>query len=55
MTPILSSRSQYREIEKFIIRQKPIGAKDDYDSETSWISAAEEGGEAMGGGKGESG
>ena len=27
-----------REIEKFIIRQPPIGEKDDYDSENSWIS-----------------
>ena len=26
-----------REIEKFVIRQ-PIGEKDDYDSENSWIS-----------------
>jgi len=25
------------EIEKFIIRQPPIGGKDDYDSENSWI------------------
>jgi len=27
-----------REIEKFITRQPPIGKKDDYDSENSWIS-----------------
>ena len=27
-----------REIEKFIIRQPPIGEKDDHDSENSWIS-----------------
>ena len=27
-----------REIEKFIIRQPPMGDKDDYDSENSWIS-----------------
>ena len=27
-----------REIEKFIIRQPPMGGKDDYDSENSWIS-----------------
>ena len=27
-----------REIEKFIIRQPPIGEKDDYDCENSWIS-----------------
>jgi len=27
-----------REREKVIIRQPPIGAKDDYDSENSWIS-----------------
>jgi len=27
-----------REREKFIIRQQPIGEKDDYDSENSWIS-----------------
>jgi len=27
-----------REREKFIIRQPPIGEKDDYDSENSWIS-----------------
>ena len=26
------------EVEKFIIRQPPIGEKDDYDSENSWIS-----------------
>jgi len=26
------------EIEKFIIRQPPMGEKDDYDSENSWIS-----------------
>jgi len=29
---------QDREIEKFIIRQPPMGGKDDYDSENSWIS-----------------
>ena len=27
-----------REIDEFIIRQPPIGEKDDYDSENSWIS-----------------
>jgi len=27
-----------REIENFIIRQPPIGEKDDYDSENSWGS-----------------
>jgi len=27
-----------REREKFIIRQPPIGGKDDYDIENSWIS-----------------
>ena len=27
-----------REIEKFMKRQPPIGEKDDYDSENSWIS-----------------
>jgi len=27
-----------REIAKFIRRQPPIGGKDDYDSENSWIS-----------------
>ena len=27
-----------REIEKFIIRQPPMGEKDDYDDENSWIS-----------------
>jgi len=27
-----------REIEKIIIRQPPIGEKDDYDSENFWIS-----------------
>jgi len=27
-----------REREKFIIRQPPIGGKDDYNSENSWIS-----------------
>jgi len=26
------------EIEKFIIRQPPMGEKDDYDGENSWIS-----------------
>ena len=26
------------EMEKFIIRQPPMGEKDDYDSENSWIS-----------------
>ena len=28
----------YKEIEKFITRQPPMGEKDDYDSENSWIS-----------------
>jgi len=28
----------WRWIEKIIIRQTPIGEKDDYDSENSWIS-----------------
>ena len=33
----ISSRSSFpREIEKFIIRQPPIGEKDDYDSENSF-------------------
>jgi len=27
-----------REIEKFIIRQTPIGEKDDHDRKNSWIS-----------------
>jgi len=27
-----------KEREKFIIRQPPIGEKDDYDGENSWIS-----------------
>jgi len=27
------------EIEKFITRQPPMGEKDDYDSENSWISS----------------
>ena len=27
-----------REIEKLIIRQPPMGEKDDYESENSWIS-----------------
>jgi len=31
-------RGGEREIEKFIIRQPPMGEKDDYDSENSWIS-----------------
>jgi len=52
-----------RKREKFIIRQPPMGGKDDYDSENSWISdgqmgspaAAEGGGGVMGGGRGESG
>jgi len=30
--------SNRREREKFIIRQPPIGERDDYDSENSWIS-----------------
>jgi len=29
---------QAGEIEKFIIRQPPIGEKNDYDSESSWSS-----------------
>jgi len=29
---------QMREIEKFIIRQPPIGRKEDYNSENCWIS-----------------
>jgi len=33
-----SSHFRSRKIEKFIIRQPPIGEKDDYDSENSWIS-----------------
>jgi len=33
----LTSRAR-REIEKFIIRQPPMGEKDDHDSENSWIS-----------------
>jgi len=49
-----------REIEKFIIRQPPMGEKDDYDSENSWISdgtptSEEEEGEEVGGGRWESG
>jgi len=32
------ARKDGREREKFIIRQPPIGEKDDYDSENSWIS-----------------
>jgi len=44
--PLFLGRKSYfigfslrREIEKFIIiRQPPIGEKDDYDSENSWIS-----------------
>jgi len=31
-------RGRGREIEKFFLRQPPIGEKDDYDSENSWIS-----------------
>jgi len=31
-------RHRTREREKFIIRQPPLGEKDDYDSENSWIS-----------------
>jgi len=34
-----SSHPYSREIEKFIIRQPPIGEKDDYDSENSWTHA----------------
>ena len=50
----------FRGIEKFIIRQPPMGEKDDYDSENSWISGglpnqAEEGGEEVGGERWESG
>jgi len=30
--------SSEREIKVFIIRQPPMGEKDDYDSENSWIS-----------------
>jgi len=38
-SPAAAEGSQiYREIEKFIIRQPPMGEKDDYDSENSWIS-----------------
>jgi len=33
-----SLRNSTREIEKFITGQPPIGEKDDYDSENSWIS-----------------
>ena len=38
--PALVTCWQYfnREIEKFITRQPPMGEKDDYDSENSWIS-----------------
>jgi len=32
------SRREEREIEKFIIRQPPMGENDDYDGENSWIS-----------------
>jgi len=35
---IREKRVLQREREKFIIRQPPIGEKDDYDSENSWIS-----------------
>ena len=35
---LLSEREREREIEKFITRQPPIGEKDNYDSENSWIS-----------------
>jgi len=35
---LLSEREREREIEKFITRQPPIGGKDNYDSENSWIS-----------------
>ena len=35
---VVVNTALYREIEKFIIRQPPIGEKDDYDSENSWIS-----------------
>jgi len=34
----ISVKEHEREIEKFIIRQPPMGEKDDYDSENSWIS-----------------
>jgi len=30
--------SAEREREKFVIRQPPIGGKDDYDSKNSWVS-----------------
>jgi len=36
--PVLQTRWVGREIEKFIIRQPPMGEKDDYDIENSWIS-----------------
>jgi len=36
--PLYVERDVEREIEKFIIRQPPIGEKDEYDSENSWIS-----------------
>ena len=35
--PLIERQCQWG-IEKFIIRQPPIGEKDDYDSENSWIS-----------------
>ena len=37
-TSCSTARIETREMEKFIIRQPPIGEKDDYDSENSWIS-----------------
>ena len=33
-----ASEFLFQEIEKFIIRQPPMGEKDDFDSENSWIS-----------------
>ena len=35
---LLPNHLTEREIEKFIIRQPPIGEKDGYDSKNSWIS-----------------
>ena len=38
MIMIVKTPGSQREIEKFIIREPPMGEKDDYDSENSWIS-----------------
>ena len=38
LPPAVTSQPLFREREKFITRQTPIGETDAYDSENSWIS-----------------